>query len=99
MTTIESPAHSNTPQIQSRRRFTTRERNRLVGLYEKTVVVAPERSATRTKYRHRRCGVGSRGRARSAAMSHTTAHWWRPNELTVRALVGKHHTSEKDDYH
>src|SRR6266481_4758419 len=36
MTTIESPAHSDTPQRQSRRRFTPRERKRLVGLYEKS---------------------------------------------------------------
>jgi transposase-like protein len=36
MTTIESPARSNTPQRQSRRRFTQRERKRLVGLYEKS---------------------------------------------------------------
>ena len=36
MTTIESPDRSNTPQRQSRRRFTPRERKRLVGLYEKS---------------------------------------------------------------
>ena len=36
MTTIESPVHSKFPQRQSRRRFTPRERKRLVGLYEKS---------------------------------------------------------------
>jgi transposase-like protein len=36
MTTIEPPAHSNILQRQSRRRFTPRERKRLVGLYEKS---------------------------------------------------------------
>lgn len=36
MTTIESPDRSNTQQRQSRRRFTPRERRRLVGLYEKS---------------------------------------------------------------
>lgn len=35
MTTISSPAQSNTPQ-RKRRGFTPRERKRLVGLYEKS---------------------------------------------------------------